>query len=260
MNYHFTLYIGKEKIGTITSYQNSRYFFILTDQTAQRLDLQTTDKVVDDGLRNLSVSDYVIITDKYIYYKNKVYKSTTDLPVYLKYIILPITSSSDICEYIIQNQFDDLFIIDRYVSELKDAELVLIPPSLVDNTNNNKNYILSDLLIKNQKDDIFISFNDRKTTNLKIKKKDGRYLYLLEEPLFTGNVKVLPVTYTKDSLLHKCKILNNKLNNYSQEKIKSMCVSLSSLPNKIKSLKNTFRASLLYDDIVAILDKIKEIE
>lgn len=262
MNHIATLWISGTRLGTVTSFDDDSSYFILTDNIVDkipRVDLQPTNKVVDEGLRNLSSSDYIITTDTHVYYRNKVYKSVDTLDEEFTYMIMPITSNADIIDYTPRHKVDSVFIRDRYVNELSKCKYVLIPPSMsVDSTNYSRLYNVSDLLITSIDEDTYISVNGRRTTSVTTTKEEGKYLYISDDPIFTGTATSLPVTYTKNSIIAKCNVLSFKLNEYSNEKLKSMSASLISIAGKIKTSSNPFRLSLLYDEIVQIISAIKE--
>ena len=70
-----SLVIGTSKLGTIVDTDKC---LVVTDISASCDKCKLTivdDKVVDEKLRDLSSDDYLIITDRFVYHKNKVYRS-----------------------------------------------------------------------------------------------------------------------------------------------------------------------------------------
>lgn len=253
----YTLYISKDRIGTIID-KGDNVIYISTDSPdGERIDLQLVNQVVDEALRNLSFSKYIITTNRYVYYGNNVYNSITALPIKYQYMALPIIADSDITTYKIQKPEDNVFIDNRCVIELKDAVYILIPPNIYNYPDNND---ITDLLITYKDKDEYISFNDRQTKNLDIAKIDGKYIYLKSNPVFTGTSNGILVTYTMESLRKKCISLNKMLEEYGIGKVKSMYVSLLSSADRLKDSKSPFKMASVYDTVVNLMNSIRSIE
>lgn len=258
---HLAIYISSKRLGTIVSFTKGSCPFLLEGYDAQgkvqRIDLIATDKVMDDALRSLSNGDYLITTDNTVMYKNNssypIYKTSSTLPIACQHRVIPILKEADIIDYSPVHQIDDVFIQGRYAKELKDAEYILVPPSIEGDI-----YPI-DLLIEYKDGDSYVSFGGRTTENPKIEEIEGKYVYLSSIPVYTGSYKNMGLSYTKDSLREKCKNMQDKLNDYGRKKIQSMIVAINSIPDRLEVTSTPFKASTIYDDLVTLIDRLKSL-
>lgn len=257
-----TFYIGSTKYKTVSSIDNCLY---LTDDglSSTAIKIQQTNIVPDPQLRTLSSVPYIVTTNDLIYVDDKTYKviNSGTLPKQIQYKIIPIVNNSDIIDYQIQNpDFDEFFITQNYVKELKDAQLVLIPTDPLDIDG----YSLGDLLVKSytQSKDYF-TFTAYSGVTVIIRDRDivfkkDRYMYV-SDLLIKGTPITLPITYTKSTLCSKYNILQNRLNEYGKMRIESINSTLRSIPSLLNTVDNKFLASGIYTDVSALVDKIKNL-
>lgn len=257
-----TFYIGSTKYKTIASIDTCLY---LTDDglSSTTIKLQQSNIVSDPQLRSLSSAPYIVTTNDHIYADDKTYRVINNgtLPKQIQYKIIPILNNSDIIEYQIQNpDFDEFFITQNYVKELKEAQIVLIPTDPLDIDR----YSLGDLLVKSytQSKDYF-TFIAYSGVTVVVRDRDivykkDRYMYV-SDLLIKGTPVVLPLTYTKSTLCSKYNILQNRLNEYGRTRIESINSTLRSIPNLLNTIDNKFMASSIYTDVSNLVDKIKNL-
>lgn len=259
-----TLYFGAKKFGTICALPSNLGFVILDGLNAQKIDLSIIDgKTVDEPLRKLSSVDYMIIYDKAVIYKDKVYEARIPLPVQVQFQAIPHVRELDIVDYESPNiDIDGAFLGEGYARELKDAKYIMVPPDWDDVCTS---CTPADLLIRKKEPgengkNIYTSFSGRKTENANIAKANDRYLFLAKMPKFTGDMLNSPITFTIGSIGAKWATLQDRLQNYGRDKVQSLCASMRSIPQRLPNVKNQFQASNIYDDMSAILDKVRDME
>lgn len=280
MNVLYTLYISGRKLGSIISiprniesvsklkqdinaiteitsirFPSKNNILLLTDQgIGSRIDLQAIDqKTVDEPLRKLSSTDYIIITDNKLMYKDKIYQFYTTVSSICMWKAIPFIKIDDIIDYQGVKEIDELFLKEGYARELKDASHILVPPSWEDLSPSCTPY---DLLIR-KKDTTFIPFSGRTGSIEETDEVDGRYIYLSSMPIFNGECKYPPITYNLETLIYKYDVLQERLQSYGSTRVDSICTSMKSLTMKLINIDNQFLASSIYDDVTRILDKTK---
>lgn len=282
MNIVCTLYVSTKKLGTLiaippntTSIEpikkdimsrsssdvsqvrviSERSIFILTDVgTGPRIDLQLLDTLsVDEPLRKLSSNEYIIITDKHIMIKDKIYQTFSPLSSSCHWKAIPIVKMNDIIDYESTNTADIPFLREGYARELSEAETVLVPQDWDDLS---QSCTPLDLLIK--KDNT--SFSGRKGYTPDLSKKIDRYIYLDEIPSFTGEYTYPTFTYNMENLIYKYQLLQYRLRSYGSMKVESSCVSLQSIMKRLREIDNQYMAGSIYDDVVSILSKIQKMQ
>jgi len=240
------------------------YAYILTDTgSALRLDLQIVDnKTIDEPIRKLSsLVEYLVVTDKFIMMNDKVYKALGDIPSAIQFMAIPVTREQDIVQYE-PVEADDMFISEGYAKNIRDASNVLVLPSL---NLLSKSCTPADLIVIRKDGDIYTGLSGRtaKISPKSIEKVHGRYIYISSAPMFQGNIDsnlLPPYTYTKLSLIEKSNTLNARLQSYGHEKVESLGAFLRALPTRLSVIRNQYKASSLYDDIVKVLDRVREME
>lgn len=286
MNILCSLYISGNKLGSIISIPrdtnlsegltsksksdstvrigNKDDILILSDVgQGARIDLQLLDKKVpDEPLRKLSSNDYVILTDKTAVIKDRMYSLAGTVPYLCRWKAIPMIKMDELVDVQSENDIDDLLLREGYAKELKNAACILMPPSLDEFSSSCTPY---DLLVKKIEDTssgyTIIPFSERKITIPKEQVTvEGRYLICEEMPKFSGQCRYPPFTYNMDTLVSKFEILQKRLHNYGSEKVESVCTSMNSIASKLRSLENQFIASSIYDDVVALLDKLRMME
>ena len=298
MNILCTLYISNKKLGTVVSlprnmesianvkhdltskvvssstdpspirFGSGSNLLILTDQgTGPRIDLQSLEtKVVDEPLRKLSSNEYVVITDKMIMYKDKMYQFFGTLPSQCQWRAIPMVKIDDVIDYKPVADIDEQFLREGYAKELRDAAYILVPP---DWDNLSPECTPFDLLIKKAdgisdrsegKDVKFHPFSGRKGIVEEPYEIEGRYIFLTSLPVFEGECKYPPFTYNVESLFMKCSLLQDRLQVYGENKVESVCASMRSLAQRLKNVNNQFMACSVYDDVVSILEKAKTMD
>lgn len=269
MNYLCTLFVGSNKIGTIMPIPDSltdtpqvkisgNTEYMLCDiGSGSKVSLHPVDnRVPDEALRTLSYTRYIVIERSTVIIDGKIYSTFGTLPIQCQFKVLPVIKYTDIIDYE-ANDNDTAFVNEGYVRELKEAELVLVPPSP---SFHSKNCAALDLLIKKREGDTLVSFSGRKTQIPTDAEIDGRYVYLYEIPVFTGDFKDKPYTWTIASLRNKCQVLQDRLQKYGSDRVDSLCASMKSMPERLKNIPNQFKASTLYPDVVTFLEKMREME
>lgn len=137
-----SIFIGTNKIGTIV---DTGKCFVITDSTIScdkcKMSL-VEDKVVDEKLRNLSSDEYIIFTEKYVFYNNKVYNCySNNIPSACQYKAMFIVKNEDIVEFD-TCKYDIPFINRGYARAVKEADYVLLTKELPEG------YTPGDLLVK----------------------------------------------------------------------------------------------------------------
>lgn len=299
MNILCTLYISNKKLGTIISipkniesvstikqdlsskvvspitdtissvrFSSPNSILVLTDEgSGPRLDLQSLEeKVVDTPLRKLSSNEYIVTTDKAVMHKDKMYKFFGNLPTICQWKAIPFVKTAEIIDYKSTGEIDDLFLKEGYAKELKEASHILVPPEWEDLSQTCTPY---DLLIKkvdglsnrsNSDGVVFHSFSERKGEIPEPYEINGRYILLTSTPRFEGTYKNPPFTYNIDTLVFKCGVLQDRLQAYGATKVESVCASMRSLGQRLKDVNNQFQACSVYDDVVTILEKAKNMD
>lgn len=297
MNILCTLYISNKKLGTVISLPRnidsvaslkqelsaksplsigdsnpvvrfpSNSILVLTDQgSGPRVDLQLLEsKVVDEPLRKLSSNEYIIITDKAVMHGGKMYQTFGNLPAQCHWRAIPFVKVDDIVDYKSTGEIDDMFLKEGYARELKEATHILIPPDWNALSPSCTPY---DLLIKrtdsvssgNIKDLIFHPFSGRRGIIPEPYQIDERYVYLDSMPKFEGPCSYPPFTYNLETLIYKCAVLQDRLEEYGTMKVDSVCASMRSIAKRLKEVKNQYMACSVYDDVVAILEKARKME
>lgn len=255
-----TIVINKgNSLGSIITTGN--YVYVCDDYSGDIINLCKIDQVsVDPVLRELSKSPYIITTDNKIMYNDTIYQTSKALPSKCQYMAIPIIGSKDmIVEYNPISSIDSLFINERYVRELCDAEFILIPPSLKEYMNGSvKSYTAADLLIDFiDKDNIANSKSGRQCVIPSHNHVDDRYLFLDKDPVFTGIHREMPRSYTLESLSQKYTEINMKLQEYGLSKTRSINETLRAIIGRIDTYPNKFRIFNLYDEIVNLSTKVK---
>lgn len=261
MNSLCTLYIGGRRFGTITSLptqkdsNSTQSIYFLSDQgNGQRIDLQSIDnEVSDEPLRNLSSTDYIVTTNEKIIYKDKKYRCFGALPTVCQFKAIPI-SKHEVIDYKSKHNVDDILLSEGYAQELKDAQFILVPRSLMFS----RTFTPHDTLIKRKDGDQFIFYSGRVPDNLEIEKTDGRYIYIKNIPIFAGEIIDTPFTYSIDTLTNKYGILQERLHKYGTQKVQSIHAAMHALSDKIAKVSDQFKASSIYDDVVHILEKVRD--
>jgi len=241
---------------------------ILTDQgTGPRVDLQSLDtKVVDEPLRKLSSNEYIVIADKVIMYKDKIYQFFGVLPSSCQWKAIPMVKFDEIIDYKSKHDVDELFLKEGYAKELRDASYILVPPDWDDLSPGCTPF---DLLIKkmdglsNRAEQTSINlhpFSGRKGELKESYVIDGRYMYLESLPEFEGSCKYPPFTYNIESLFAKYDLLQERLQAYGGNKVESVCASMKSLSQRLRNVSNQFMACSVYNDVVEILEKAKNMD
>lgn len=248
----------KDSIATIkagmfepTEESSSNTIYIMCDiGLGSRIDMTfSTATVVDEPLRTLSSNDYVITTANQLMHKNEVYTLSADLPEKCQWKAMPFIKVDDLIDYTSESDRDMPFLLEGYARDLKDAKHVLIPSdwSLL-----NERMALPDLLImENGK-----ASSGRTPVSGALSRMTGRYVALIEPIAFKGSIRIVPYTYTMQTLYLKYAVLNKRLQEYGKGRISSMSLSLDSLSKKISEPTDHFKASSLYDDIVTFLEKM----
>lgn len=283
MNVLCTLYISGDKIGTLVSiprtdigsiindlsnipsvqpsvrFDSYDSIIILTDQgIGNRVDLQLVDsKVVDEPLRTISSNEYMIVMDDMVLYKDKVYRSYGKIPQQTHWMVIPKIDTINIIDYKSTNDVDDMFLREGYARELRDAKYIVVPP---DWNNLSASCTPYDLLIKEMKDRVYTSYSGRSFIIDNPLSIEDRYVYISDIPELDGVCVYPPFTYNMDTLLYKYDILQDRLQHYGMMKVDSLCVSMISLSQRLKSVKNQYKACSIYDDVVSILEKAKRMD
>lgn len=244
-----SVFIGTNKLGTIV---DTGKCFVITDSTASCDKCKLViveDKVVDEKLRHLSSDEYIIFTDKQVYYNNKVYKCYTDIPPSCQYKAMFIVKEEDIVEFD-TCKYDTPFINRGYAKAVKEADYVLLAKELPEG------YTPGDLLVK-KKDGSLVACTGRKYSVSDVQLSDDKYIILDKVPSGTGTPVDIPFSYTPDSLLERTKILNYHLQDYGRRQIESARIAMVSLSERLSQVNDYFKASSIYDDIHNIVKKIR---
>lgn len=260
MNGLCTLYISGKKFGTINTLQLSKdqsnspsIYFISDWGNSTRIDLQVIDnEVPDEPLRKLSSTEYLITTQKNVIYKDRKYRFFGELPTACQYKAIPI-SKSEVVDYSPKNDIEIALLSEGYAHEVKDSQYILIPPS-VQFSNTFHPY---DVFVKGKDNDTYIFHSGRVPDKLDIDRIDGKYIYLKSIPTFTGDIVEPPFTYTTDTLVNKYIILQERLQKYGKQRVQSLCTAMRSLSQRISQIQDQFKASNVYDDVVMILDRVR---
>lgn len=253
---------GSSKKQLRVSSKNGIYIFIepkaySPGKTATVLDIKLSkSELVDEGLKDLSSNEYVILMKNTIYAKGKIYSiNHAIIPVQCQYKALPFIYKDTILNVKSTRKDDIVFFREGYAKEFKDAEYILIPPSWDCIT---PTCTVLDLLIKEKSEEFgdFISFSGRQV-HLEDGKGEGRYIFLSEIPVFSGKITYPVFTYTPQILIQKYRILNERLDKYGATRVDTVCNTLQSLCKILKETKGSFEISSIYNDVVALQDKIK---
>lgn len=269
-----TLYLNGRKYGSIISISrekdsvatiragvagqaaetSSDTIYVMIDTgVGTRIDMTLdTSSVVDEPLRNLSSNEYIITTAKSVMRKSEVYTLSSDLPVSCQWKVLPFIKVDDLVDYTSESDGDMPFLLEGYAREIKNAKHVLIPS---DWDMLNEYMALPDLLIMEGGK----TSSGRTLASGSWPPMKSRYIVITEPMIFKGSVRIVPYTYTLQTLYLKYTILNQRIQEYGLNRIKSMSVSLESLSKKILESTDFFRASSLYNDVVAFLEKMHSI-
>lgn len=260
MEYIYTIYVGSDRVGDV--YKMSDVYVVYTDIMEKdscikvfydtKVEMVNDDDIAevipDEPLRELSSQPYIINVEKDIIYNDMMYHTNSCIPIECQFIAMPIVLASQIVEYTLRNPIDVRFIEEGYVRELRDAKHVILPIS--DDMN------VGDLLIEKVDGDIYTSFNGR-STQLKGVPPTSVYLEVRQCPMFVGTPTYPPYTYTRESLITKCKYLNARLQKYGSERVRSLVNSLQCLSSRLMKDTNQFAASQVYDRVVGLVSDLK---
>ena len=172
-----------------------------------------------------------------------------------------IIRNEDIVDYQPESEFEHLFIREGYAKELKEAQYIL---NIKDEKYLSSSCTLADLLIKKEEKIngtvVYTGYSGRKTECPSSDKRNGRMINVTKVPKFTGEFKNLPFTYTLESLSRKCVVLQERLNDFGAQKVESLSMAMQSIPDRLMSIENKYRASFIYDDFAEILEKIRKMK
>lgn len=254
-----TFYIDSKKFKTIVCLEDAYY---ASDDGIgnSTVKIQLSGSSPDPQLRNLSSIPYMVITNDCIFIDDKTYKAiSSTIPKQIQYKVIPIVNNFDIIDYKIEEKvYDNLFIIQNYVRELKEAEMIIIPVSPL----NIDMFSLGDLLAKSYVESkgqlIFTSYSGVTITvkDEYIEEKAKRYIFVNGMDI-KGTSIDLPLTYTKQSLIQKYEILQERLNEYGKIRIETISTTLRSIPDLLKNVPNKYIASSIYEDVSKLVEKIK---
>lgn len=266
MNPLCTLYVSSRRIGVLTGIpideKSMRMAYGIMDPVGSQTSLPSLHltpidrKAVDEPLRKLSSVDYMIFLEKQVMYKDKYYSVTGDIPVGAQFKAVPIVPG-ELYDVKPTCSFDELLLHQGYARELNDAQFILVPPSLDEFSGS---CTPADLVISGKSGDTWIAYNARATDSVSVKSNRDRHLLLEEMPVFTGIARDTPYTYTRDTLIGKYQVLQERLYDHGNRKVLSLCSSLKSLPTRLMNLNDQFKASLLYDEVVDLLEKTRKLE
>lgn len=262
-----TLNINKVKYGTISSYQekstNVRFvinkpIYIVTNHTSSiSIDLIHLDnEAVDEPLRTLSSNTYIITTNNRVMIGDKMYQAN-GLPYAVQWKAIPVTIGNEIVPYNLVNEIDNIFLMEGYANEINKAKHILVLPDW--------DFISAtctplDLLISHRSNDTYTSYSSRSITlkDTDILRTEGRYIYLSSIPTFIGTSKIPVYTYNSSILIFKYITLQNRLNAYGSNRVDSVITSMKILIDLLEDMPNQFHTASIYDDIVSLIDKIKD--
>lgn len=229
--------------------------FMTESGLGPRIELKLVDsKVVDEPLRKISGCEYYIFTDKHVYIKDKVYSGS--IPSSCQWKIFPFVKMDDLVDFTSTNDIEEFFLEQGFAKELLEYTHILAIP---DFNEISSTCTLSDLLVKIE-DNEYISASGRKGTIPDIDYVDGRIIYLSDYPVFTGEAKNIGYSYNIKSLEKKCKQLQDRLSRYGLEKIESISSAMKAIVSRLRGISNPIQATGIYDDIVAIQLKIRDLQ
>jgi len=229
--------------------------FITDMGSGSRIDLKLVDsKVVDEPLRKISGCEYYIFTDKHVYIKDKVYSGS--IPSSCQWKIFPFVKLEDLVDFTPTNDIEEFFLEQGFAKELLEYTHILAIPDFNEIT---ATCNLSDLLVKIEGDE-YISASGRKGTIPDIDYVDGKIIYLSDYPVFTGDAKIIGYSYNIKSLEKKCKQLQDRIYQYGMKKIESISSAMKAIISRLHDISNPFQANGIYDDVVAIQVKIRDLQ
>lgn len=274
MKPEISLFIDGRKWGHISSLDKKNYAFIITNTPTNVPKLEIIvdpSSLPDEPLRSgkLSTQDFLITNSASIIHDSKIYRVTgnekdlkddssrlLEIPEHLRFIAMPVTSESTFIDYVPESQLEEDFIYEGYGQYVRDCPYILVPPK------NFKGFTqtcrMEDLLIQTITGTTYKSISGRLAEIPNVKYTEGRYIHLTSIPKFTGTAKDLPFIHTKDSLLNKSEVLNERLQAYGDDRLNSANIALASLPSAINRIKNRYHgAHSIYPKVVQLTDIAK---
>lgn len=202
---------------------------------------------VDSPLRMMSSMPYLIFKKNSIIYGHIEWKIDVTIPYKYRWKILPIIKEGSIVSYV-PHRNDIPFINAGYAAEVRDAKYIVLYPGYQPSI---------DLLIREYGPEGYISYSGR-ILHLDDAPIEGRYIYLTEEPYITGERTIdVPYTYTHYSLKGRYDLMQDRLNIYGSYRLDSINEALVSIPDLLMSKRNNYKTSSIYEDVCALIAKIK---
>lgn len=229
---------------------------IMTDEgLGKNISCKIADKEVpDESLRKLSSNEYIVFTNNSIIHKDKVLYTKDIIPSICHWKAIPYVPSKDLIDYKSKNKIDKYFIDEGFARELKNASYVVIP---TDWNMLSKSCTPYDLLIAKIDRNTFHPISGRKyDIQEEYEIIDDRYIILNELPTLTESCTLPSYTYNTESLTNKYNILQDRLQLYGRNRVKSINASLRSVTQRLDELDNQYMASSIYNDVSHLIDKI----
>lgn len=214
-------------------------------------------KTSDVAYRNLTgtTSPYIIIFNNIIVYDKYIYYIKDKLISDVMFKGIMIIDTTSIISYDGPfGMYENIFIKARYVKELNECKYILIPKRF--DINMLAGYLITDI----QANNTYVTSDNRYITNVTELKREvnGKHTYIFVDNRMTYNgvPKILPKTYTLNSLIEKTDEINATLTDIAKDKIKCMSLSIASLSSILNKVTNPIKILTLYKDLCTFNDKI----
>lgn len=258
MEYVYSVFIDNSHLGDVHQIGNAYVLFFMKVHNGPlhkvHFRIKTEDKdgdifkvVPDEPLRTLSSQPYIINIDRDMLYKGDLYETYQSIPSCCRYMAIPAINIDQIADYEATCSYDKIFIYEGYATELSKAIYVIIPAV--------KCTDISDFLIEKVDGDIYTSFTGRHTTIHGT--PTSRYIHIPTCPIFEGQKKNLPFSYTPSSIIAKFNSINERLQSYGRSRVQSMVQALRCASNRMITETNQFEASQSYDNVVSLIRSLR---